>query len=542
MIDEVLRRNSREVLKKEKHPLDIRAELPRMVEEGYERVSEEDLVRLQWHGVYHDRPKSGGFMLRVKLPGGILAPSRLAAIGEIAERFGRGYGEITTRQDLQLHSIAMKDLEEIFITLERSGMTSLGACGDVVRNITGCPLAGISKRELFDVRVLVTELTHFFEGNREYSDLPRKHKITVSACPDQCNVPEIHCQAFVGILRGDERGFALRLGGGLSTVPRLSQNLGVFVPFEETLEVARATLDVWKDDPSNRRSFAKARLKFFLDKIGPEEYRGRIEEKLGRRLDSLDVIPPPPAESTHLGVQEEKRAGLYSVGFPVSAGRFDGRAMIRVAKIAARFGDDIRLTRQQNLIVTGIPERDVDRVRREVETSGLPVGNDLAGRGIACTGGPHCNFALTETKGRLVEIQNRLHAELGNDAAGIHIHLDGCPHACGHHWTGDIGLMGTTQRRESGERVEAYSVILGGGRGAQAAIGRPVIRRILAENVADRLVALVRAYRDSGARSFREFNDRTDEQALVSLLAGPDFSRPSSSLSSKTDSSETETS
>src|SRR6266508_5578719 len=239
----VYKRNSVERLKREKSPLKILDELPALIGAGYESVAEEDLVRLKWWGLYHDKPKIGTFMLRIKLPAGIVTPSQLRAIGELSNRYGRGEGELSTRQNVQLHYLQLASLPEVMAGLERAGLTSAGACGDAVRNITGCPVAGLDTAELFDATPLVEEAARFFYGNPDYSDLPRKHKITIAACPYQCDMPEINCIALIGLVKGGRSGFAVRVGGGLSTVPRISRDLRVFVPVGESVEVLRAILD-----------------------------------------------------------------------------------------------------------------------------------------------------------------------------------------------------------------------------------------------------------------------------------------------------------
>ena len=294
-LEEIIKKNSRERLKQEKLPLDVINELPGLIEKGYEIISEDDIVRLQWFGLYHQKPKTGGFMMRIKIPDGIMTHQKLRTIGRISESYGAGYGDITTRQDIQLHSIRMEYLPDIFQTLESTGLTTVGACGDVVRNITGCPVAGIDKNELFDVRPVIYELAELLTGNREYSNLPRKHKITVAACPHQCNLPEIHCQALIGVKRvvngTEEFGFAVRVGGGLSTVPRLSRHLGVFIKINEVSAFVKTVLDVWKSDLTYRRSTIKARIKFMIDDLGVEEFRKRVEEKLGYKLDDYKDFP-----------------------------------------------------------------------------------------------------------------------------------------------------------------------------------------------------------------------------------------------------------
>ncbi|HEU4754430.1 MAG TPA: nitrite/sulfite reductase, partial [Armatimonadota bacterium] len=266
--EEVLRRNSVERLKREKHPYDVLNDVPRFIEMPYEDIPEEDILRLQWYGLYHDKPKIGNFMMRVMIPNGIVTPAQLRTIGEISRKYGENSGELTTRQDVQIHWIRLAALPAIFEELAAAGLTTAGGCGDNLRNITGCPVAGIDPDEIFDVNPVIREIAAFFYGNREYGNLPRKHKYTVSACPYHCNAPEIHDIALVGTRQEGRDGFAFWVGGGLSSVPRIGKNLGVFVPQEQGLEVARGLTDVWRNDLRYRLSRAKARFKFMVDDDG----------------------------------------------------------------------------------------------------------------------------------------------------------------------------------------------------------------------------------------------------------------------------------
>src|SRR5712691_4267586 len=316
----VYERNSVERIKRDRPPLGIRDELPALIAQGYEQMQEEEIVRLQWWGLYHDKPKIGTFMLRVKIASGILTPAKLRAIGEVSNRYGRGDAELTTRQCIQLHWLELAALPDVFADLEASGVTSAGGCGDTVRNITGCPVSGIAADELFDSTPVVDGATDTYYGNPEWANLPRKHKYSIASCPDRCNAPEINCISLVGALNDGREGYAVKVGGGLSSVPRIARDLGVFVPKEEAVDVLAATTTVWAEDLNYRVSRVKARLKFMVDDIGPEGMRERVEAKLGRtledfRLPRIDVEP-----SNHLGVHPQKQKGLRSIGVPVDLG------------------------------------------------------------------------------------------------------------------------------------------------------------------------------------------------------------------------------
>ena len=291
-------------------------------------------------------------MLRIKLPAGRITTGQLRLVGELSNTHGRGAGELSTRQTIQLHYLELASLPHVFDGLERVGLTTAGACGDAVRNVTGAPSPGSRRDELFDVTPEIDAVTSFFYGNPDYSNLPRKHKISISACAHRCNAPEINCISLIGVIHEGREGFGVLVGGGLSSVPRIARELGVFVERDQVLPVLRALLDAWQEDLRYRVSRVKARIKFMVDDIGPEGMRAEVERRLGHPLPDFALPPHPGTYTDHLGVQPE-HDGRVSVGIPVHVGLVDGTSMIALADLAERYGRDVRVTRQQNLVVTG---------------------------------------------------------------------------------------------------------------------------------------------------------------------------------------------
>ncbi len=517
----VLKRNPVERLKREKSPLGMLGELPALIATGYEDVAEEDLVRLKWWGLYHDKPKIGTFMLRIKLPAGRTTPEQLHTIGELSTRFGRGEAELSTRQNVQLHFLELSSLPTVFAELERVGLTSLGGCGDAVRAITGCPAAGVSHEELFDTTPLLEEAHAFFTGHPDYSDLPRKHKISIAACADRCNAPEINCISLVGVVHEGVEGYAVLVGGGLSSVPRIARDLGVFISKEQAMPVLCALLDAWREDLRYRVSRVKSRMKFMVDDYGPEGVRAQLEERLGHALPSYTLATLDREPEDHLGIRPQQQDGLVSIGIPVHLGLVSGEQMLQAADLAETLGGEFRITRQQNLMLVNVPADAAASTAARLAEIGLAIeGNRLRGHSIACTGEPHCNFAVTETKTRLDRLIQSLEKRFGAEVDDLRLHLDGCPHACAHHWVGDIGFQGSTVRDAEGKRREAYDIFLRGALGPQAAIARAVFRRVPSEELDELTIALIAGWleqRNQG-ESFRSFCDRLRDDELGAIV------------------------
>jgi sulfite reductase beta subunit-like hemoprotein len=520
--DQVLERNAIERLKRERPPVDVLDDLGELAGAHYLDIPEEELVRLKWYGLYHDKPKVGSFMLRIKVPAGLLPPASLRAIGEVSVRYGQGSGELSTRQNVQLHFVHLPDVPAILDHLAGAGLTTAGACGDAVRNITGCPLEGVLAGHAFDVTPVVEEAANAFYGHPVYMDLPRKHKITISACPAQCDMPEINCIALIGVVRDGEPGFAVRIGGGLSTVPRLSRDLGVWVPVSAAVEVLRALLGAWREDRRYRISRVKARMKFWVDDYGAPAIREMVETRLGFALPDGSA-PEPSGFADHMGVHEQRQAGFFHVGVPVPLGLISGEQMVEIADLADGVGGDVRLTKQQNLIVGGVPAARLDEVVGALGEIGFPVdAPSLRATAIACTGEPHCNYSVAETKGRLGQLVEHLEERWGDRLGGFRLNLDGCPHACALHWVGDIGFMGTTSREHVEGSRQAYDLFLRGGAGPEQAVGRPLIRRVgtaRLEETVDRLLEAWFARRGDG-ESFRDFCIRMPDEELQAIAIG----------------------
>ena len=470
-------------------------------------------MRLQWWGLYHDKPKVGTFMLRIKLPSGYVTPAKLRAIGEVSNTFGRGDGELATRQNIQLHWLELARLPEVFARLDAAGITTGGGCGDTVRNITGCPVQGLDPGELFDCSGVVEEAAGFFYGNPDFSNLPRKHKYTIAACADRCNAPEINCVALVGAVHEGREGFAVRVGGGLSSVPRLSRDMGVFVPKEEAVEIL---------ERDHRRVVGRPPLPR-LARQGPAQVhdrrhrrRGNARARRGRGSAAgsrTSRCPPVQVQpSDHLGIHAQKQPGLAYIGVPVHLGLISGDQMIAVADLAEAVGRrrahhaPAELHRRERarrhastrswreLAAIGFP-LDVNHIRGGVDRLHRRASLQLLGHG-------------DEDAARPADRAPR--GAVRHEIADLRLHLDGCPHSCAQHWVADLGFQGTTVRDERGARRQAYDIFVRGGLGPDAAIGRPLFRRVPTEELDDAVDGLVRGWLDGRltGESFTDFSRR----------------------------------
>ena len=313
-------------------------------------------------------------------------------------------------------------------------------------------------------------------------------------------------------------GYGVLVGGGLASVPRIARDLGVFVPKEDAIEILGAVTSVWSEDLKYRMSRVKARLKFMVDDLGPEGVLERVEAKLGRTLERF-ILPPITAQpSAHIGVHAQRQDGLSTIGVPVRLGLTSGDQLIAVADLAEEIGGDVRLTRQQNLIVTAV--RDVDSALERLAEIGLPLEtNEIWANSIACTGEPHCNFSVGETKTRLETLVEHLESTFGAQVGDLRLHLDGCPHACAQHWVGDLGFQATTGKDEAGNRISAYDIFVRGSLGPSPAIGGSLFRRVASERLEPAVDGLVRGWLDGRAagETFTEFQRRLSDEELGAL-------------------------
>jgi len=520
--------NSAEAIKaRYGNPFDVLKAVERAASQGYESLSEDDLFMCKWLGLYTHRHEKGYFMLRTKQPNGFVTPEQLEAIADIAERQQKGYADITTRQDFQLHWVHHAHAVDLVRRLQALGISTLGACGDVTRNVVGCPVAGVDHSELVDASPLVRQVSDFFLGNPAYANLPRKYKISISGCQTWCVHPEIQCVALVAATRRAEGrtevGFDLRVGGGLSTQPFISRRLNVFLKPTEVVDVIQHITEMWRDAPEYREKRHHARIKFLVHDWGVEKCRQVLEERVGRTLEQTpaDFREPPDAYRDHIGVHAQKQPGLYYVGAPVLVGRITSPQMHKVADLCKRYGDGqtIRLTNRQNILLLNIPEANVEKVLAGLSEAGLSVNAHPIRRSVVtCTGIEFCKLAITETKARSRQIVEYLEKRVPLDEP-LRLHITGCPNACAQYQIGNIGMMGS-KTKVDGQLVDAYDIFVGGQMGEGAVFNHAVLRKVPAMECAKRLEWLLRGFKKQrkDRESFNDWCKRVGDQEVVKLL------------------------
>ncbi|HEU4371641.1 MAG TPA: precorrin-3B synthase [Methylomirabilota bacterium] len=530
-----------ERLKRALNPWEAYAEIQRFAREGHASIPPEWATYFRWWGVYSQGDGAGAvggrggegravpyFMVRIRIPNGALAAHQLRTLADLAERHARGVADLTVRQNVQLHWVTIEDLPVVLEALWRAGITSLGACGDVTRNVTGCPVAGVDADELIDASPLVHEATRLLNGNPAFYNLPRKFKVTIAGCQSWCVYPEINDLGVTAVRHPatGEIGFSARVGGGLSTAPHLGVRLDAFVRPREVVPVVRAVAEIFRDSDVLRQNREKARLKFLFLAEGwtAARFLAEVERRLGARLAAgVPDDPPDDVYRDHVGIHPQRQDGLSYVGLPVIRGRLTPGQMRAVAGLAERFGSgQLRTTTMQNLLVLDVPRPRAGRLARDIEALGFPLDASPFRRGtVACTGSEFCKLALTETKGFARRLVEELESRLPGFDRHVRLNVTGCPNSCGQHWIADIGIEGK-KLKVDGALVDAYYFCVGGAVGRHQAVARPVGYRVAAGEVPAAVERLLRRYLDDrrAGEGFREFAARHTDDELRGFLAG----------------------
>ncbi|MGP8269645.1 MAG: nitrite/sulfite reductase [Terracidiphilus sp.] len=529
-----------ERLKREKNPWEAFDEVRTFAREGRSSVVPEwASTYFKWWGIYTQGDGVGAtggkggeglvsdyFMMRIGIPNGIVSASQLRVIGALTRKYARNLADITVRQNIQLHWLTIESLPEIVDALDAIGLSPKGACGDVVRNVTGCPLAGVAADELIDASPLAEEISNLLKANPEFYNLPRKFKVSVAGCPSWCSYPEINDIGLTAVKFEGEVGYSLRVGGGLSTEPHLAVRLDAFILPHQAVRVVRAVAEIFRDQQSLRENRERARMKYLFLKEGwtPESFLAELQSRLDFTL--LPGVPeqvPDEILRDHAGIHRQSQSGLSYVGASVLRGRMTGEQLEAAAELAERFGSgSLRATVNQNLLFIDIPNNRTAELARELNQIGLHVDGSNFWRGaVACTGTEFCKLAITETKGFTRWLVDELEERLPQFDQQLKLHVTGCPNGCGQHWIADIGLEGKKIKHE-GKLTDAFYFCVGGAVGLHASIARPVGFRCPAPLVPEAIERLLRHYLANRlpGENLRAWFGRCSNDELRAHLAG----------------------
>lgn len=482
--------NKFEKFKAEKDGLAVKAELEQFAQIGWEAMDEIDReYRLKWLGIFFRPVTPGKFMMRLRLPTGIVTSAQMRVLAEIVQRYGEdGSADITTRQNLQLRGIRIEDVPDIFQRMKSVGLTSVQSGMDNVRNITGSPVAGIDADELIDTRELAQAvqdaITNYGEGNPAFTNLPRKFNIAIAGCRDNSVHAEINDIAFVPAYQNGILGFNVLVGGFFSAKRcEAAIPLNAWVEPQQVVALSLAILTVYRDR-GLRRNRQQSRLMWLIDDLGLEQFRAEVEKELGSPL--IAAAPKDEIEwekRDHIGIYAQKQPNLNYIGLHIPVGRLFAQDMFDLARIAEVYGDrEIRLTVEQNVIIPHIPNSRLEIFLQEPILQKFSINPAPLKRAlVSCTGAQFCNFALIETKNRALGIIQELDAELSCPHP-VRIHWTGCPNSCGQPQVADIGLLGTKTRKD-GKTIEAVDIYMGGKVGKDAKLGSCIMKNVPCEDL-----------------------------------------------------------
>jgi len=518
-----------EKIKREQHPFDAYERLKAQAA-GNEPPKPADNFRWRYFGLFYVAPAQDSYMCRLRIPNGILKHWQFAGLADLAERYGGGYAHVTTRANIQIREIVPGHAVLMLEGIQDLGLCSRGAGADNIRNVTGTPTAGIDPQELIDTRPYAREWHFHILNDRALYGLPRKFNVgfdgggRIAVLEDTNDIGFQAVEVKDGF--GVEPGVWFRLMlGGITGHRDFARPTGVVVRPSEATKVADAVVRLFIEhgDRTNRN---KARLKYVLDSMGHDAFVAAMEERLGAKLARVadDALMPRPAfdRAAHIGVHAQKQPGLNWIGVVLPVGKLSVEQMRGLAKIAADLGDgDIRLTVWQNLLLSGVPDAKVALAEAAIARLGLTTKATSIRAGlVACTGNVGCRFAASDTKRHAEEIAQWCEARVALDAP-LNIHLTGCHHSCAQHYIGDIGLIACkVETSADGDTVEGYHVLVGGGFGPDAALGREIFRDVKAADAPPTVERMLKAYlaHRAGDETFLAFSRRHEVEQLKSMF------------------------
>ena len=503
----------------------------------FEDLTTNEIGMFKWTGIYHQLQK-GFFMMRLRIPGGLLNADQLDMIGEVANKYGQAELDITTRMTFQFHWLRKEDLYRVLEDMATVGLDSKNACGDVNRNIVTCPLQGVCPHEVKDVRPMIEAIAEDPEMRDEQRNLPRKHKMSINGCGRACGQTLMNCQSWHPVKRKgkdgkEETGWVYYAGGGLGARPYMAKLIFSYVPEELVLPVTRAAAEVYRRH-GNRRVRALARLKIVVDQFGAEGFGKKVMEILeergvaGRELIEFPSGPADVGDAFVDGqpVFAQRQKGFNTVRVMIPRGELGGKGAKLFAKWSREYGDGTTMvTARQNIQIRFVPDAKVDALVKEIHAAGYSTeGFERLPDMVACVGTTQCNLAVSDTP----NTYHRLYAELASDkdlwskVGHLRIHMNGCPNSCAQHWIADIGLRGMRKEMPEGSE-EGFQISVGGGLYGSGHIARAVceVPAVSVVPTVRRILELYVEQRSSDKESFGDFARRIGHRRYAELLGLP---------------------
>jgi len=523
--------SDQEKFKREQHPFDTYERLKAHAANG-EYPKPPDNFRWRFFGLFYVAPNQNAYMCRLRIPNGIVKAAQFSGLADLAERYGGGYAHVTTRANLQIREVEAHNAVAMIEAIQDLGLCSRGSGADNIRNVTGTPTAGIDPQELIDTRPYAREWHFHILNDRSLYGLPRKFNVAfdgAGAIPVLEDTNDIGFQAVsVNEGFGVEPGVWFKLClGGITGHRDFARDTGVLVRPKDACKVADAVVRLYIDH-GDRTDRTKARLKYVLDAMGIEKFLALLEERLGEKFQRAlpgAVAPRPPFERTaHIGIHAQKQAGLNWIGIVLPVGRLSVAQMRGLADIARELGDgELRLTVWQNLLISGVATEKLAAAQQRIEALGLAIKTNAIRSGlVACTGNTGCKFAASDTKRHAEEIARWCETRVALDTP-VNIHLTGCHHSCAQHFVSEIGLLACkVQANEDADPVEGYHIVVGGGFGPNAALGRELFRDVTAEEAPRTVARILKAYlvhRAAPEETFLDFVRRHELDALKAMIA-----------------------
>ena len=482
------------------NPLTIRDDLPDLIARGDEGLTKSEKDLLKWLGVFSRVRTPGRFMLRIRMPNGFATSAQLRAVAELSRRLGNHVLDLTTRQQVELRGFELGSVQEIWERLRDVDLGSLQTGMDNVRNINGCPLAGLTSGALLDASPIVFDLDRIIvgaEGNAEFANLPRKFNITITGCLDNCTHAESQDLALVPAVAAERPGFNVLVGGKMGSGGfTIASPLDVFVEPDAAAAVAAELVRIFRDH-GPRDARGRCRFAFLIQEWGVPRLRRELVDRFGRDFLRAGRDARSTCHADHLGVTRQRDESLAAVGMCVPTGRVRPDQLDALARLADEYGTGrIRLTTGQNAIVPDVPADRVPSILREPLLREFPVSASPFMRGlVTCIGTDFCNLALIDTKGPALALAKALEERVGASGRRLTMHWSGCPAGCGNHQAADVGFRGLKATID-GRTVDAVAIYVNGRTGPDAAEGRQVLDAVPVDDALADVVAGVIASLD----------------------------------------------